>query len=73
MPSLFETEIPGEILRCPQVRWSAERFADEDDPEAAVQHMEMAWNPTSNVDHWRCQVRKVLSMCENDENGMVII
>ena len=36
MPSLK----PG-----PEVRWSAERFADEDDPEAAVQHMEMAWNP----------------------------
>ncbi len=32
------------LLTSLQVRWSAERFADEDDPDASVKHMEMAWS-----------------------------
>lgn len=32
------------VLTSLQVRWSAERFADEDDPDASVKHMEMAWS-----------------------------
>lgn len=39
------------LLTSLQVRWSAERFADEDDPDASVKHMEMAWSWSDTALH----------------------
>lgn len=50
------------------VRWSAERFADEDDPEAAVQHMEMVvleFRPIADIALASKNARKTLHLLDS--------
>jgi len=44
MPSSHQNKQDSTKMQRLQMRWSAERFADEDDPDASVKHMEMAWS-----------------------------
>eukprot|EP00931_Biecheleriopsis_adriatica_P062231 TRINITY_DN3747_c0_g1_i1.p1 TRINITY_DN3747_c0_g1~~TRINITY_DN3747_c0_g1_i1.p1 ORF type:complete len:701 (+),score=129.93 TRINITY_DN3747_c0_g1_i1:236-2338(+) len=65
--NIHQSELEKRRLRS-LVRWSAERFADEDDPVAAVKHLEMVvmeFKPIADIAQGSKNARKTLKLLDS--------